>query len=68
MYATAELRALNRWEFEKLPNGEYHTVIDNIEIQWNVNHHHGVAIIDGQIQLLHNFYELDDIMEQTPIY
>ena len=68
MYHDSQKRALERWEFTKLPNGEYHTVIDDLEIQWSILHQHGVCIIDGDITLLHNFMELDDLMEQTKIY
>lgn len=63
-----QLKALKRWEFEKLENGEYYTVIDNLEIQWSVEHQHGACIIDGELSLIHDWDTLDNIMEQTAIY
>lgn len=63
-----QLRALKRWEFEKLHNGEYHIVINNLEVQWCLSYQCGAYIIDGVLTLLHNWDELDDIMQQTEIY
>ena len=63
-----QLRALYRWEFEILENGEWYTHIDNLEIQWSVKHQHGACVIDGELNLIHNWETLDSLMEQTKIY
>lgn len=63
-----QLKALERWEFEEVGKNEYATKIDNLVIQWNVQYQFGAYLIDGDLELIHNWDELDDLIQQTAIY
>lgn len=63
-----QLRALNRWEFEECGKDEYSIRIDNLFIQWNVQCQFGAYLIDGSLELIHNWDELDELIQQTAIY
>lgn len=64
-----QLRALKRWEFTRLEeNGEWWFYDDDLEIQWNMEQQFGAYTLDRELYLIHNWDELDSIMQQTSIY
>lgn len=64
-----QLRALERWEFNPgLRNYEWTITIDNLYIVWDVKHQMGAYVIDDELTLIHNWDELDNLMQQTAIY
>lgn len=63
------VKALNRWEFEMVGKNEYATVIDGLKIMWNEETQSGAYTNQScELELIHNWNELDDIMELTSIY
>lgn len=64
-----QVKALNRWEFNPgLRNYEWTTTIDGLNIVWDVKLQMGAYVIDDMLTLIHNWDELDSLMEQTVIY
>lgn len=61
------VKVLNRWEFEKV-GLDYATTIDGFYIKWNEETQTGAYEYKGDLQLIHNWDELDEMMQLFPIY
>ena len=67
-FKAMQLRALKRWEFEEVGKNEYATRTEGVLIQWNVQQQFGAYTFEGDLTLIHNWDELDSLMEQMEIY
>ena len=64
-----QLRALRRWEFEYEPSKRsYYAEIDDLKICWSIENQTGAYYFNGELCLIKDWENLDDIMSNTEIY
>ena len=67
-FKAMQLRALNRWEFEVNDDGIYIMEVNNLKVAWSMEGQCGAYTIDGELALLKDWEELDNLMEQMEFY